>query len=91
VMGFEHLRAVHLNDSKAAFNSRVDRHWHIGEGQIGLEAMRRIVTHPRLARLPLILETPKKTPEDDPRNLATVHRLAQPPSPHKRTRSATHA
>ena len=72
LIGLEHLKLMHLNDSKVDFNSRVDRHWHIGEGKIGLEAMRRIVTHRRLREVPLILETPKKTEEDDPRNLATV-------------------
>ena len=77
-VGFEHLKVIHLNDSKAAFNSHVDRHWHIGEGHIGLEAMRRIVTHPRLLDTPLILETPKQSEQDDPRNLATVRRLRHP-------------
>ncbi|MBI3087846.1 MAG: deoxyribonuclease IV [Candidatus Omnitrophica bacterium] len=71
-LGLEHVKLVHLNDSKSAFDSRVDRHWHIGTGQIGREAMRRIVTHRRLRDLPFILETPKKTPQDDPRNLRTV-------------------
>jgi len=75
VLGLESVKVVHLNDSKAAWNSRVDRHWHIGEGHIGLEAMRRIINDPRLSRLPLILETPKKTDADDPRNLATVRSL----------------
>ena len=75
VVGFAHLKLIHLNDSKSAFNSHVDRHWHLGEGQIGLDAMRRIVPHPRLREVPLILETPKKQPTDDPRNLATVRRL----------------
>ena len=77
VVGWEHLKVVHLNDSKAAFDSHVDRHWHIGQGHIGLEAMRRIVTHPHLGQAPLILETPKKTPDDDPRNLAVVRALRQ--------------
>lgn len=72
VIGWEHVKLVHLNDSKAAFESHVDRHWHIGQGMIGLEGMRRIVTHPRLKDVPLILETPKDTDEDDPRNLAVV-------------------
>lgn len=76
IIGMEHLKVIHLNDSKAAFKSRVDRHWHIGEGHIGLEAMARIVNHPKLQHLPFILETPKKTEEDDPRNLATVRKLA---------------
>jgi deoxyribonuclease-4 len=75
IIGLEHLKVIHLNDSKVAFKSRVDRHWHIGDGRIGLDAMRRIVTHPRWQHLPFILETPKKTPQDDPRNLATVRRL----------------
>ena len=77
IIGWPHVKALHLNDSKAAFNSRVDRHWHIGEGEIGLAAMRRIVTHPALRELPMILETPKKTPQDDPKNLATVRRLSR--------------
>ena len=75
IVGLTHLKLIHLNDSKVDFNSHVDRHWHIGEGQIGLAAMRRIVNHPRLHHLPFILETPKKSDDDDPRNLATVRRL----------------
>lgn len=75
VVGLPHLKLVHLNDSKVEFDSRVDRHWHIGDGKIGLDAMRRIVNHPKLRDLPFILETPKDSEEDDPRNLATVRRL----------------
>ena len=74
IIGLERLRLMHLNDSKAAFDSRVDRHWHIGDGQIGLDGMRGIVTHPKLQAVPFILETPKKQPTDDPRNLACVRR-----------------
>lgn len=74
-IGLPLLKVMHLNDSKAAFDSRVDRHEHIGKGCIGLEAMRRIVTHPALRDVPMILETPKDTDEDDPRNLATVRQL----------------
>jgi deoxyribonuclease-4 len=77
ILGFEHVRVLHLNDSKSAFDSHVDRHWHIGQGQIGLDAMRRIVTHPRLTTLPAILETPKDSDEDDPRNLTTVRHLLE--------------
>lgn len=72
VIGFERVKLIHLNDSKSGFDSRVDRHWHIGTGQIGREGMRRIVTHRALRELPLILETPKATEQDDPRNLALV-------------------
>jgi len=86
IIGFEHVKLIHLNDSKSGFDSRVDRHWHIGGGHIGLEAMRRIVTHPRLRGLPFILETPKPTEADDPRNLAVVRGFARPP-----LRRAAHA
>jgi deoxyribonuclease-4 len=89
LLGFEHVRAVHLNDSKVALNSRVDRHWHIGEGHIGLAAMQRLVTDPRVNRLPMILETPKKTPADDPRNLAMVRGFVTART--TRSRSPAHA
>ena len=75
-VGLPHLRLIHLNDSKVPFDSRVDRHWHIGEGHIGLEAFRRIVTHPQLKDVPWILETPKSTDAEDRRNLTTVRSLA---------------
>ena len=77
IVGMEWLKVCHLNDSKVEWNSRVDRHWHIGQGHIGLEAFRRIVNHPSLRDLPFILETPKDGPDDDPRNLATVRSLVE--------------
>lgn len=58
IIGMERLMAVHLNDSKNARGSHKDRHEKIGEGQIGLEAFVRIVTHPKLNKLPFYLETP---------------------------------
>ena len=58
VIGIEKLRAVHFNDSKNACGSHKDRHEKLGEGQIGLEAMKRIALHPALEGLPFILETP---------------------------------
>ncbi len=76
LVGLEHLKLIHLNDSKVPFESRVDRHWHIGRGHIGLEAFRGIVNHPHLRDLPFILETPKTTDREDQRNLATVRALA---------------
>lgn len=90
IIGMEHLKAIHLNDSKVAFNSRVDRHEHIGRGHIGLEALRRIATHPRLPHLPFILETPKDAPEDDPRNLATVRNFFKAATVHS-TKGPHHA
>ena len=75
-VGLAHLRLVHLNDSKSPFGSRVDRHWHIGQGEIGLAAFRRIVNHAALREIPMVLETPKTTEADDRRNLGVVRRLA---------------
>jgi deoxyribonuclease-4 len=51
--------AFHLNDSKKEFNSRVDRHEHIGKGHIGVEAFRFLVNDKRFWGLPMCLETPK--------------------------------
>ena len=53
------LRAIHLNDSKKPLGSRVDRHEHIGEGCLGDEPFRHLLNDPRLAGLPMYLETPK--------------------------------
>ncbi len=59
IVGFERLKAFHLNDSKKPLGSRVDRHEHIGQGHLGLEAFRRLVNDRRFARIPMLLETPK--------------------------------
>ncbi len=79
IIGLPQLRLIHLNDSKVPFESRVDRHWHIGEGHIGLEAFRRIVNHPKLREMPFILETPKTGDAEDRRNLQTVRQLVRSP------------
>jgi deoxyribonuclease IV len=59
LVGFERLKAFHLNDSKRPLGSRVDRHEHIGQGFLGLEPFRRIVNDRRFRGLPMLLETPK--------------------------------
>ena len=59
IVGFDRLRAIHTNDSKKPLGSRVDRHEHIGRGHLGLDAFRRLVNDPRLAGLPMLLETAK--------------------------------
>jgi deoxyribonuclease IV len=59
LVGFERLKAFHMNDSKKPLGSRVDRHEHIGRGHLGLEPFRRIVNDPRFRDLPMLLETPK--------------------------------
>lgn len=58
VIGLNRLKALHLNDSKNPLGSRKDRHEKIGEGYIGLDAFKAIVTHPVLKNLPCYLETP---------------------------------
>jgi deoxyribonuclease-4 len=59
LVGFDRLKAFHLNDSKKPLGSRVDRHEHIGQGFLGLEPFRRIVNDRRFRGLPMLLETPK--------------------------------
>jgi deoxyribonuclease-4 len=75
-IGFTNVHLIHANDSKTRLGSRVDRHAHIGEGHIGLEAFRRILTHPKLRRKPFILETPIDKEGDDRRNIETLKSLA---------------
>jgi deoxyribonuclease-4 len=75
-IGMDRVPVVHVNDSKALFGSRVDRHEHLGRGQIGLEAMGRVVNHPALAGRAFILETPIDEPGDDWRNVRALWRLA---------------
>lgn len=58
VIGLDNLKAVHLNDSMNPLESHKDRHEKVGEGNIGKEAMERIINHPKLQDLPFILETP---------------------------------
>ena len=62
VIGLDKLKALHLNDSKNPFASHKDRHELLGEGNLGLDAFRRIVNHPYLKTLPMILETPNELP-----------------------------
>ena len=60
IIGLDRLYAIHLNDSKNPFNSHKDRHEKIGEGSIGLEAVTRIINHPKLKNIPFFLETPNE-------------------------------
>ncbi len=72
LIGLDRLPMVHFNDSKYGLGSGRDRHNHIGEGMIGLAGMKRIARHPSLREKTFILETPKKSVEDDPRNIALL-------------------
>lgn len=58
VIGLSHLHAIHLNDSLNVRAARKDRHARIGEGELGLQALTRVIRHPKLRHLPFILETP---------------------------------
>jgi deoxyribonuclease-4 len=71
-VGIKNVRAIHFNDSRAPYNSRVDRHWHIGEGHIGADALRRFAQHPKLRHAAFILETPYDDPRADVKNLAML-------------------
>jgi deoxyribonuclease-4 len=79
VIGLERLAAIHVNDSKTARGSRVDRHQHIGKGQIGLDAFRFIMSQPRFRNIPKVLETPKgKEMREDVINLRKLRSMARP-------------
>jgi len=81
-IGLERLVLIHANDSKKGLGSRVDRHEGIGRGRIGRAAFGLLVNHPRLAGVPMVLETPKEgadgkpSPARDRANLAILRRLA---------------
>lgn len=74
-VGLERLCLLHLNDSRTPLGSRVDRHWHIGEGGIGLKGFKGIIRHPVLKDLPAIMETPW-SPQWDKGNMERVRALA---------------
>jgi deoxyribonuclease-4 len=69
VVGLGRLRVVHLNDSKGPRGSNLDRHEHIGLGNIGKEGLSAFVRHPAIAKLPIIMETPIDKTRGDAQNL----------------------
>jgi deoxyribonuclease IV len=78
VIGRDRLVAWHLNDSKTALGSRVDRHEHIGKGQVGLEPFREIMRSEEFAAIPKVLETPKKEDlKEDVKNLKVLRSLVK--------------
>jgi len=79
LVGIERIKFFHLNDSKKGLKCRVDRHEHIGKGEIGLEGFRNLLNDPRFANHPMTLETPKgKDLQEDRDNLATLRGLLAP-------------
>lgn len=79
IVGFRHLRGVHLNDSKADFGSHVDRHAPIGKGKLGLEPFRLIMNDARFDGMPLILETPES--ERWPEEIRLLYAMVEKGSP----------
>jgi len=77
-IGLDRLAAFHMNDSLKPLHSRVDRHEHIGQGHLGVEAFRRLVNDPRFCGIPMCLETePGPDMKDIARDLATLRGLLQ--------------
>ena len=75
VLGLDNIPVIHVNDSKGAFASKLDRHANIGEGHIGLDGFRRILNHPKLRNKAFVLETPIDQPGDDQRNVDALKSL----------------
>lgn len=78
-VGARNVKAIHFNDSRAAYYSRVDRHWHIGQGHIGTDALRRVAQHRKLLRAAFILETPYLTPADNKPNIEALRSFVTGP------------
>ena len=76
IIGLERLKFFHINDSKRPLGSRVDRHEHIGKGEIGLAGFRLLLNDPRFRQHPMVLETPKgKELKEDKKNLKVLRSL----------------
>jgi deoxyribonuclease-4 len=81
LLGLEVVKCWHFNDSKGALGSHLDRHTHIGEGQIGDEGFRLILNDPRWDGIPMLLETPKEDDlKEDRRNLERLCSLVDDPA-----------
>jgi deoxyribonuclease-4 len=75
-LGFDRIKLIHCNDSKAPLNSRVDRHEHIGLGHIGADAFRRLTHNLKFSRVPFILETPVDEERGYEWNLGQIRTLS---------------
>ncbi|WP_319381006.1 deoxyribonuclease IV [Thiomicrorhabdus sp.] len=75
VVGFEYLKGMHLNDSKAKLGQRLDRHHSLGQGELGWEPFAKLMADPRIDSLPMTLETIE--PDIWPQEIAELKRLAQ--------------
>ena len=75
-IGFEHLKILHLNDSKGEIGCNIDRHEHIGLGHIGEAGLARVIKFANSKKIPIILETPIDERRDDLGNIKKVKELA---------------
>ena len=76
-VGLKHVHVWHCNDAKAARGSKLDRHQHVGKGNIGLETFRRLLNDPRIKHAAFIAETPIDEPLDDLMNVNTLKGLVR--------------
>ncbi|OPY48727.1 MAG: endonuclease IV [Methanosaeta sp. PtaU1.Bin060] len=76
-IGLERLKLVHLNDCRGGLGSHLDRHEHIGLGQIGEKGFRALLCHPLIRELPMIMETPVDDRRDDLGNLRAARKMAE--------------
>ena len=74
------MRLFHFNDTQIPLGGNRDRHWHIGEGNIGFAGFRALLAHPGLAGKTAILETPGEE-ADDARNMQSIRMLLAGPKP----------
>jgi len=77
LIGIDSVKVVHFNDSKKDFSSHIDQHENIGKGKIGMQALQRVIKHPKLKNAAFILETPKANKDDDEVNLAVTRKIAK--------------
>jgi deoxyribonuclease-4 len=71
-IGKNQVKVIHLNDSKGAFDSGIDHHDHIGQGEIGIDCFRELMRSSRFKHLPMILETPKNSNRGDYENISLL-------------------
>jgi deoxyribonuclease-4 len=76
-VGFDSVRVWHCNDAKAPRGSKLDRHEHIGQGTMGVEPFRRLLSDPRFAHAAFIAETPVDEPGDEERNVRVLKSLVE--------------
>jgi deoxyribonuclease-4 len=74
-VGLDRIHVIHANDTQVPLGGKADRHWHLGEGNIGLDTFTLLLQHPTLGRLPFILETPGNEAVEGRRNLETLRSL----------------